>query len=205
MFHEMIAQCAENFGKTPRRFSLWDRLTYLRVVRPEWLYQSPNDELETLFLNLAKLKRDGRVVWGHFIQANSELFAPGKDDQPGDIVYSLDDAATVSVDELGEVAAALAALKHTKPEVPGLALIANHLTDEYTRVFGKRVPSAISPKLPCRMSTIYVVRKHLPNPKPHLRAPLLPIIVNPTEPHVALVLPSRYWPEPLLEWWKGPH
>ncbi len=205
MFPEMIAQCAENFGRPPRRFSLWDRLTYLRVVRPEWLYQNPNNELETLFLNLARLKRDGRVVWGHFIQANSELFAPGKNDQPGEVVYSFEDAATVAVEELSGVAADLAALKHTKPEAPALAAIANRLTDEYTSVFGKRVPSAISPKLPCRMSTIYVVRKHLPSPKPHLRKPLLPIIVNPTEPHVALVLPSRYWPEALLEWWNGPH
>ena len=52
MFDEIIAKCVENFGESPRAFSLWDRLTYWRVVRPEWLYQNPNDELETLFLNL---------------------------------------------------------------------------------------------------------------------------------------------------------
>ena len=57
MFQEMISQCAANFGAPPRRVSLWDRLTYLRVPRPDWLYQSPDDALETLFLNLPRLRR----------------------------------------------------------------------------------------------------------------------------------------------------
>lgn len=201
MFQEVISQCAENFGESPRRFSLWDRLTYWRVVRPEFIYQNPDDGLETLFLNLSKLKRNGKVVWGHFVQANNLLYSPGGGDCPADVVYSLDDAETISPEELGEIAHALAGLKHTKPADPELASIAEYLTSEWARVYGKPVPKSISPRHSCMMSTIYVVRKHLPKPGQYLRQPLIPIIINPKQPHVALPLPSRYWPEPLVRWW----
>ena len=205
MFREVIAQCAENFGKSPRQFSFWDRLTYWRVVRPEWLYQSPNDELETLFLNLRKLRQNGKVVWGHFIQANNLLYSPGGGDCPAEVVYSLDDSNPISPEELGGVAGALASLKHTKPTDPDLASVADYLTNEWMRVYGKPVPQSISPRHSCQISTIYIVRKHLPKPGQCLRQPLIPIIVHPAAPHVALALPSRYWPEPLIEWWSGAH
>lgn len=204
MFAEALSRCAANFGDAPRRFSLWDRLTYWRVVRPEWLYQSPDDELETIFLNLRKLRRDGRVVWGHFIQANNLLYSPGGGDCPAEVVYSLDDGNPISPDELGGVAAGLGALKHTTPADPELASVADYLTSEWTRVYGKPVPRSVSPRRQCLISTIYIVRKHLPKPGRFLRQPFLPIIVHPTTPHVALALPSKYWPESLLKWWSGP-
>lgn len=200
MHREMIADCAKNFGPAPRRFGLWDRLTYLRVVRPEWIYQEPIDDLETLFLNLSKLKQNGRVVWGHVVQANSQLFSPGQWDCPGEVVYSLDDP-DIGLEELSDIASRLYALKGTKPDDPQRRAIADHLTNEMTRVFGLPVPAALSPNRRCLVSTTYVVRKHLPKPGHCLRGSLLPLIVHPTPPHVALPLPSRYWPKPLVEWW----
>lgn len=199
MFREMIAECANNFGTAPRSISLWDNLTYWRVVRPEWLYQNPNDQLETLFLNLSKLKRNGQVVWGHFIQANNQLFSPGKWDCPGEVVYSLHDP-DIGLEELSEIAAGLGALKHTEPADPERLVIADYLTNEWTRVYGLPVPTSISPKFRCQISTTYVVRKHLPKPDRCLQQRFLPMIVHPTT-HVALPLPSRYWPKALIEWW----
>lgn len=202
MLREMIAECAANFGPPPRRFSLWDRLTYLRVVRPEWIYHEPIDDLETLFLNLAKLRQDGRVVWGHFVQANSKLFAPGKENNPAELVYSLD-APDLGLEKLSGIASDLFALKGTTPDDPQQKAIADHLTNEYTRVFGLPVPVAISPHARCLVSTTYVVRKHLPGPDHCLRKTLLPLIALPAPPHVVLPLPSRYWPKSLLEWWRS--
>ena len=199
MFREALARCVENFGPSPRRIPFWDRLTYWRIVRPDWLYQNPNDELETIFLNLADLRKNGKVVWGHIVQANSLLHGPASGgDCPAEVVYALK-AEAIEPEELGDIALALAALKHTQPDDPALAFIADHLTNEWTRVYGKRVPESLSPTHVCRISTIYVVRKHLP--KGRLCAPLLPIIVNPVAPHVAIVLPARYWPKELVEWW----
>jgi hypothetical protein len=202
VFQEAIEQCAENFGPIPRRISLWDRLTYWRVARPDWLKQNPNDKLETLFLNLGMLRREGIVVWGHIIQANNLLFSPGPFDCPGEVVYSLDGTNPVDPDELGSIASALFSLKHTKPSDPDLASVANYLTNQMIRVLGKPVPRAISPGLACRISTVYVVRKHLPAPAHSLERSLLPIIVHPKPPHIALVLPSRYWPRALVKWWQ---
>jgi hypothetical protein len=196
----MIAECANNFGAAPRSISLWYSLTYWRVVRPEWLYQTPNDELETIFLNLSKLKRKGQVVWGHIIQANSLLFSPGQWDCPAEVVYSLHDP-DISLEELSEIAGELYALKSTEPAEPERRVIADYLTNEMVRVYGLPVPASISPKLRCQISTTYVVRKHLPKPDRCLRQHFLPMIVHPTPPHIALPLPSRYWPKALVEWW----
>lgn len=203
MFEELLDQCIRNFGSAPRRFSIWDRLTYWRVVRPDWLYESPNDELETIFLNLSRLRKEGRVVWGQIIQANNLLFSRGGGDCPGEVVYSLEESASVDPDELGTVATAIESLKHTKPADTELLSIADYLTNEWTRVYGKLVPRSISPTFKCQISTVYFVRKHLPGPAHSLERSLLPLIVSHRSPHVALVLPSRYWPDQLVDWWCG--
>lgn len=201
MFQAMISQCVENFGEPPRRFPLWDRLTYLRVGRPAWLKQNSDDRLENLFRNLSKLKRDGKVVWAHIIQANGLLFSPGQDDCPAEVVYSLDDSKSIAARVLGGIASSLYSLKETKPDDAKLAFIAHYLTDERTRVFGIPVPPVISPGLSCMISSTYIVRKHLPKPRQWLGSRLLPLIVYPAIPHVALPLPSRYWPQEMIEWW----
>jgi hypothetical protein len=201
VFQDLITECAENFGEPPREFSIWDRLTYWRVVRPKWLQKNPNDELETLFLNMRNLREDGRVVWGHIVQANSLLFSPGIHDCPAEVVYSLDDSNPIGPEELGEIASALYALKNTEPDDPALATIAHHQTDELSRFYGKPVPRSISPRYKCRISTIYILRKHLPEPGRYLQLPFFPIIVYPAKPYVTLPLPSRYWPDELVEWW----
>ncbi len=202
MFREMIAECAANFGPPPRRISLWDRLTYWRVPRPEWIYREPIDDLETLFLKLAELRRDGRVVWGHFVQANSLLFSPGDWDCPAEVVYS-HDHPDIGLEELNDIASKLFALKGSIPTDPLMKAIADHLTNEMTRVFGLQVPPAFSPHARCLMTTTYVVRKHLPGPDHCLRKPLLPILALPDPPHVVLPLPSRYWPKSVREWWRS--
>ncbi|HEX5445823.1 MAG TPA: hypothetical protein VFW87_18495 [Pirellulales bacterium] len=93
----------------------------------------------------------------------------------------------------------LYSLKGSAPEDPELAPIATYLTDEMIRVFGLPVPKTISPNLPCRIFTTFFVRKHLPLRR--LCTPLLPIVANPSEPYVAMPLPARFWPQPLVDGW----
>lgn len=203
MFQEALEECIKNLGDAPRRISLWDRITYWRIARPDWLYASPDDSLETLFLNLDKIRKDGVVVWGHLVQANYLMFSPGVHCCPGEVVYSFDSAAMKNPMALSVIASNISALKHTKPTEPGLAAIAHHLTNEMTRVFGMNVPPSLSPRIECRLSTVYFIRKHLPSPNRCLQQSLMPIVVNPKPPHVALVLPSRYWPKQLIDWWQS--
>ena len=158
-----------------------------------------SDELTTLFQNLPALFTKGIVVWGHIIQANRLMFEPGIFNCPGELVYSLADPSRVRPERLQQVATRLQELKGSDTQDPELAPIADYLTDEQIRVFGLRVPKKISPQLSCRISTTFFVRKHLPQKR--ICQMLMPIVVNPESPHVAMPLPARYWPEPLVEWW----
>jgi len=164
-----------------------------------WLWLSPGDKMATLFRNTNPLFRDGVVVWGHVIQANQLMFQPGSENCPGEVVYSLAESHQVDPDTLAQVARDLFSLKGTHPNHPELNPIANYLTDEMIRVFGLPVPKVISPTLPCQISTTMFFRKHLPRQR--LCSSLLPLVVNPSPPFVALPLPERYWPPELLAWW----
>ena len=197
--HDLITECARNLGTAPRDFSLWDRLTYLHVAKPLWLRTDPADGLTILFRHMPRLFREGTVVWGHIIQANQLMFQEGKDNCPGELVYTLADAREVEPEYLQQVARELYSLKGTEPDDQQLAPIAEYLTDELIRVFGLAVPPVVSPGIRCRISTTFFVRKHLPGQR--LCTPLLPIVVNPRDPHVAMPLPERFWPEELAEWW----
>ncbi len=194
-----LRECTNNYGKAPRPLSLWDHLTYFNIPKPQWLRADPSDRLMILFRNLHALFREGTVVWGHVIQANQLLFEKGTHNHPGEVVYSLADSNRVNPEYLQHVAHQLYLLKGTQPDEPELAPIADYLTNQRIRVFGLTVPSIISPSLRCRISTTLFVRTHLPNRR--LCSPLLPIIVNPKEPYVAMPLPKRFWPDDLLEWW----
>ncbi|MEM8944501.1 MAG: hypothetical protein AAGD11_04895 [Planctomycetota bacterium] len=196
---DVLFDCMANFGNAPRKFSTWDRVTYLRVSRPAWLREFPTDKLALLFSHMSTLFREGRVVWGHIIQANALLFEEGNEDCPGEFVYSLADPNIVKPEHLQKVASSLSSLKGTKPRHPKLAPIANYLTDERIRVFGLQVPKAVSPKVMCRISTTFFVRKHLPNRR--LCKPLMPLVVHTQEPYVVMPLPEKYWPEDLIAWW----
>lgn len=199
--HDVLRRCIHNFGEPPRAVSLWDRLSYFRVPKPDWLWLNPTDKLVIHFKNLNTLFSEGIVVWGHIIQANSLMFEDGPQDCPGELVYSIDDPDRVDPEYLQGVARQLFRLKGTEPEDPDLQPIANYLTDEMIRVFGLPVPSSISPSIRCRISTTYFVRKHLP--KRRLCSSLLPVVVNRRDPHTATVLPERYWPPELVEWWSN--
>lgn len=196
---DLLRKCIHNFGGPPRAVSLWDRISYLRVPKPRWLLLYPGDKLTTHFQNLKTLFSEGIVVWGHVIQANELMFEDGPHSCPGEVVYSIDDSDVVDQEYLQGVAMELYRLKGTKPSDPELLRIADYLTNERIRVFGWPVPSSISPSIRCKISTTYFFRKHLP--KRRLCTSLLPVIVNRQEPHTATVLPERYWPRELVEWW----
>lgn len=199
---EILFDCQANFGDAPRSFSLWDRLTYLRMPRPLWLRANPTDDLRLLFKHLPKLLTSGVVIWGHIIQANRLLFSHGTADCPGEFVYCLDDPRTVDVVDLVNAAMQIGSLKGTRPRDPKLRPIAEHLTNEYTRVFGLPVPSSFCPYGRYQISTTQFFRKHLPRRK--ICKPLLPLIVSRRKPRVVLPLPERYWPEEFVEWWVQP-
>ncbi|VTS00264.1 hypothetical protein [Tuwongella immobilis] len=204
MFDEWIADCAQRFGPAPRRISLWDRYSFWWLKRPEWLYHHPDDLLETLFLNFRSLIRNGRVTWGHIVQANNTLFFPGTNDAPAEVIFADGPPGAVDVDDLARVCAEVGSFKHTESDDPALAAIGKHLAAETDRTFDLPIPASIAHDTVYRLSTIYVFRKHLPQPQPRLAQGLLPLIVHPQPPYWTIPLPARYWPQPMLDWWQKP-
>jgi hypothetical protein len=215
---DTIRICNRRFGSPPRRSWWWsDRRDYLKVRTPDWIAHYPDDPLALLFRRSADVFAQGVVVWGHVIQANMRIFDHGDSDLPGEVVYSLAaDQDRIDTRRLRGIAERLYALKGTAPHDQELASIAEYLTDEQLRVFGLPVPASIcsnasgsgiagpsiaGPSMACRISTIYFVRDHLPGRR--LAGMLLPVVVLPQAPCLALPLPAIYWPKPLLAAWLG--
>ncbi len=196
---ELLRECVRNFGEPPRVASLLDRLGYLHVGRPYWLLLNRSDRLTVHFQHLSRLFAEGRVVWGHIIQANRLMFQEGNSNCPGEFVYSVQDSEGGDPVHLARLAHDLFRLKGTKPSDPELKPIAEYLTDELVRSFGLAVPTALSPDMPCLISSTMLVRKHLPRGR--LCSSLMPLVVSRQEPRIVTVLPERYWPRELIDWW----
>jgi hypothetical protein len=193
---EWLQICDRNFGTAPRSFNWIDRINYLSIATPDW---AKNDELTTFFNNQKQLFDRGKLVWGHIVQANNLLFKPGIASCPAMVVYALNSAQNIDPDILGNIASKIFALKNTQPTDPQLLKIAESLTDEYSRPYGLFVPSSFALNVPCELTTIFVARKHLPDGC--LSQSLLPLIINSQEPKIAAILPSRYWPPAMTNWW----
>ena len=197
--NNLIEVCRKGFGQPPRKFSSWERLTYLKPGKPLWLRRSTGDGLAILFEQREKLLVEGEIVWAYIVQANQLLFEPGTENCPGVVVYSVADADRADPQNLREVAQSLYSLKGTTPEDPELRSFAAHLTDEMTRMYGLVVPPSVSPNLRCRVSCTFFFRKHLPYRR--LCCGFFPAVAGIEEPHYVLPLPAKYWPAELVRWW----
>src|SRR5688572_4711207 len=96
--------CRRALGSPPRRFGFWDRRRYLDVPTPKW---AKGDRLMTFFQNQRQVLEEGRVTWGHVVQANSMLFEPGPHDCPAAVVYACDPARPLGLEELGAIAGSM--------------------------------------------------------------------------------------------------
>ncbi|MCC9602282.1 hypothetical protein LOC67_17140 [Stieleria sp. JC731] len=197
--NDQLELCRSNFFGRASIKKVWDKFTYLRVPKPDWLGEDPSDRLSVLFDNLEMLYADGTIVWGRIIQANGLLFESGEDNCPGEVVYSLTDRADNEPECLTDIAGRLYQLKGTTPADSELLNIARYLSDEHVRVFGLPVPHSVNASLRCKISTTYFYRKHLPGGR--LCTMLLPIVVSRNSPHFAMPLPQKYWPKELVAWW----
>lgn len=143
----------------------------------------------------------GKLVWGNIIQANNYLFTPGNCSYPADVIYPVKQPQNFEPEVLREIASKIFRLKGTEPTDPLLLKVANHMTDECDRTFGLFVPSSFCLNIPCELSTIFVNRQHLPNG--YLSRSLFPLIVSSEQPKIAMILPSRFWPSAMVDWWVG--
>lgn len=194
-----IEHARRRVGEPPRRWSWWERVSYLHLRRPFWVWVDEDEDLNQLFSALPDIVDNGDVVWGHVVQANANLFEPGKSDHPGEVVFSPHAPGGGDPELLADVAARLFDLKNTEPGDPKLATIAAHLTNEMTRLFGSPVPAKLCGDSPTYLSTTFFARKHLPGRVLHQQ--LLPLLVSRADPYHAMPLPARYWAPDFVQWW----
>jgi hypothetical protein len=196
---DLIQECFDNFDTTRQNLYSPDIQSYLRIPKPLWLLIQPSDPINTIFRYAQTVYSEGVIVWGHIVQVNTLMFEEGKFDHPGEVVYSLTDNSPAVPDILESVAEDLYSLKNTEPEDAELANMAESVTNEMDRFFGREVSPRISPRIRCQLSIALFVRKHLPLRR--VCGSRVPLIVLPREPFVAIPLPERYWPQELIEQW----
>jgi len=195
---QLLDIARKNFGDSrTRNFSWRDRTFYLNISKPKWC--GKDDDLFATFQNKRRLLSDGVVVWAHIIQANVLLFEPGSDNCPASVIFSPDCRSQVEPEELGRVAHSLFELKGTSPSDSALKELADNITDEMTRTFGLKVPRSVSPNLQLYEATTFVTRKHLPNRV--LCLPYFPLLVAAEPPYYNFPLPSKFWPQQLIDFW----
>jgi hypothetical protein len=195
-----IEECRRLFGPAPRRFK-WLEKRYLEPRVPIWMYLAPKDALWNIMAERPRLLREGRVVWGCLVQANTHLFEPGRADLPAGVVFSEEDYFDENLDELQSIAENAYRLKND-PQVEGsLAKFAGNISDELSRPLRLQVPPELCDNHAVYMSVIIVWRKHLPGAV--LTDRCFPLIVHP-ELQTTIILPERFWPAPLLAAWRPP-
>ncbi len=194
-FTALIEECRRRLGREPRRFWFWNR-SYLTAQPPAWMKDHPQDPLWGIFKLQSRLLKEGRVVWGHIVQANTLLFEPGPHDCPASVLLSHDPRADGCPDKLQQTSQAIFRLKGTTPADPILAEFARVITDEMERHW-QHVPTQVSGLSETYNVALMFFRKHLPiGYLPPVGLPY-PVLTIPGEKS-ALIVPGRYWPEALL-------
>lgn len=190
---KLIEACRENFGAAPRKFGIADR-PYLRTMPPSW---TQRDALGAVYKNQGKILRDGQIVWAHIVQANRRMFNMLPEDLPAAIVYTLDPRGDNEPEILKDAAMRVHELKGTTPEESSLLGIANLITNETSRPLKEPLPSSMGFDRAIVLSSIMVLRKHLPFG--FLSCRMFPLLVAPGVTDWTMILPSRYWPTELID------
>jgi hypothetical protein len=116
------------------------------------------------------------------------------------MVYGLDPARDPDPAILNAVARRLFEFKQASSPDPEAAAVGRHLAAERTRAIVMPVPRQLRAPQSLALSTIFIYRPHLPEPR-FLHHRFLPLLVSPIHPRIIMPVPSRYWPDPLFAWW----
>ncbi|MCB9934919.1 MAG: hypothetical protein H6840_04420 [Planctomycetes bacterium] len=201
IFSLMLAEARHNFRAAPRKFTA-DEMNDLRVRPPAWMQGDRNDRIWEQYRSMKAIMENGQVVWGFLIQANQVLFQEDSEDAPAAWLYSTDSWFEEDVDGLAEIAHGLFETKGQQTGDPEVQRFADMLHDEHERQLRLPIPKSMTGGRPATYTCGMVVRSHLP--VPFLADSLFPLVIAPRYSEATWILPSRFWPEPMLtEWFKA--
>jgi hypothetical protein len=199
MSAQLLEECRRRFGPPPRSFPSGQQ-HYLTIRPPAWC-RLRMDPLMRLYKNQDRIRQQGRVVWGHLVQANQLLFQPGSDDCPASVIYSFDPWFDDHLDQLRDIAERLFELKDKQSTDPLAAQIGSYLAAETQRQFNLPVPRHWTEGRQVFIGDIMVPRKHLP--AGYLVQSFFPLVIDADPSHGMLIVPAQYWDETLLTLWNG--
>lgn len=197
-FQIELEYIADKLGEVPRQFNIFQRMSYLRLSMPLWDWRK--DDISKTITNWDKTIKHGKLAWGHIIQVNSLLFYEGKDNCPGEMLVCTDNLPHIPK-LLSEISHELYLLKGKSNQLKGSDNIefAKYLEDELIRVYGMKVPSIISDKANCFISTVYFQRNHLPTKI--IDNSLFPVLYLDADPKVVVPVPYQFWSKVFKEGW----
>ena len=196
VFADWIREIRDALGPAPRKVSGATLKTAFATPKPAWCV--PPDPMRLFFKEKGRLLVEGEVTTGIVVQANAAAFSRGPYTHPADILYRADASATTDATSLADVRDRLVELRADEL-TRELRSFADALRKESSRAFGASVPAVLSGGEEMALTSTLIYRGMLPGGT--LSRTLLPLLVAPTSPRVALVVPKSYWPSDMFEWW----
>ncbi len=197
----------KRLGEPPRKVGFFS-LSPLYFPEPPWLRgEQKTVPLKRLFAGFDQVWKEGRVLWGHVVRANANLFTPGTDDCPGLMIFSFSDSDETAVNLLPVYAKRLYDLRLSVLPNPTWTQSETEwwedMTNDRSYQRGVKLPAAWQQeKADYRGSSIFFHRGHLPGT--FIQSRLMPLLVNP-KTDIAMPVPCSYWPKGMAEWLAAHH
>lgn len=189
-------QIADSLGPAPRRPN-WFYWSRFKIPRPPWCLV--NDPLLLVQKEKRRLLTTGHVTLATVLRHDSILEVRGPIHGAADVLYPVAPTDDVDPAELAEVAERLTDLRHQRELDASEAQFAQFLAATNQRGFGVRSPIASDDGLETAVSSLIVYRHFLPGAV--LTRRMIPLIIAPQHPRVALPIPKSYWPDDMYDWW----
>jgi hypothetical protein len=116
------------------------------------------------------------------------------------VIYSTDPFFEGRLSLLSSMARGLYAQKGSTRANQDIQEFVDAVTDEMARVLRQEMPHSYTGGRSVCFATCFIQPTHLPGG--YLNRPSFPIVVNPEETPVMMLLPSRYWPAQLIAHWQ---
>ncbi len=187
----LLARSRAAFGPAPRSIPAHDV-----VEPPPWM--KADDLLRAAYRDRTALFETGDIVWGHVVQANSQLLRRGDVALPAHVLYASLPEGEPDPERLERAADRTFALKGRTPADPELARVAGALADDAPRHPPFDLPVAIHEGMPMRLAIVVVHPRLLP--RPYLASFLVPLLASRARDSV-VVLPVRHWASDLVDGW----
>ena len=196
LFAEWVEDVRGAIGPAPRKVRRTVTRTAFATPKPAWCVAP--DPMRMFFKEKSRLLRTGEVTTGIILQANAAAYNRGPYTHPADILYPADISVPPQATELADVRDRLLALRQGPVDDDVRPFMAA-LKSETSRAFGAVVPQVLCGPDDFALSTTLLYRGMLPGGT--LARTLVPLLVAPESPRVALVVPKAFWPQEMFDWW----